>query len=94
MVRPKSALRLGDGRVLDQDDAAHEALGDIEIEFANPLCAERIRGERVDGYINRLIRLQRGVKRARTFRLDADNLDAALKPGGHAGDQARRRPPQ
>ena len=73
--------------VLDQDDAAHEALGDIEIEFANPLCAERIRGERVDGYVNRLFRLQRGVERARAFRLDADDLDPASKPGGDAGDE-------
>ena len=87
MIRPQPALRLGDGPVLDQDDAADEAPGDIEIEFANPLCAERIGGERVDGYVNRLIRLQRSVKRARTFRLDADDLDAALKPGGHTGDK-------
>ena len=34
------------------------------------------------------IRLQRGVKRARTFRLDANDLDAALEPGGYAGDKA------
>ena len=27
------------------------------------------------------------MKRARTFRLDADDLDPALKPGGHAGDE-------
>src|ERR1700679_3817723 len=87
MIRPQPALRLGNGPVLDQDDAAHEALGDIEIEFANALCAERICGERVDGYVNRLVSLQRGEKRARTFRLDADDLDPALKPGSHTGDK-------
>src|SRR5580698_4367116 len=87
MIRPEPALGLGDRHVLDQDDAAHEFPGDLEIEFADPLCAERIGGKRFDGHVDRLVRLQRGVKRARTFRLDADDLDPALKPGGYAGNE-------
>jgi hypothetical protein len=41
-----------------------------------------------DGHVDRLVRLQRGVKRARTFRLDADDLDPTLKPSGHAGNKS------
>src|SRR5580698_3942666 len=37
---PQRELSLGDGGVLDQNDAAYEALGDIEIEFANPPRSE------------------------------------------------------
>src|SRR6202167_5474607 len=37
-------------------------------------------------------RLEPGVRRAQTFRLDADDLDAALKPGGPAADKAAAAP--
>src|SRR6516165_9967383 len=36
-VGPEAALGLGDRRVLDQDDLAHELPGDGEIEVAHPL---------------------------------------------------------
>ena len=36
---------------------------DIEIDFADPLCAKGIGRDRLYAYVDRLIRLERGVKR-------------------------------
>ena len=73
--------------VRNQDDLAHELPGDVEIEFADALRAERVGGERLDRHVDRRVRLQRRVKRARTFRLDANDFDPAREPGGDSGDE-------
>ena len=84
---PEAPLGFDDRRVGHERDLGDMPARDGEVPFADPSCAERIGGDRLDRDVDRAAGFERRMQRARTFRLDADDLDPSGEPGGDAGDQ-------
>ena len=84
----QAALRIQDGLVLDQHGTHGMTAHDGEDQLADALGSEGIGGNAASRSIDRMSSRERHAQRRRQAGLDADDLDAALVPGGNATDQA------